>query len=509
MNTYNVLTKESISFYRIERLDPFLNLTVSEISEILGVRSDCTSITRELSKRFLDNSNFRSIRRSATGTIKESIPLDNINFISILEEEFNDSNLKTRFDQGFHFLIYDHIDGIIILKYSFFWSPTDKFIQENVYKFWLEVKSVVSEGVKIERVKSGNKYINRNNLPKASNNPILHVRPKAQDSSDTTPLPKGGEITKQAYWINNTYLRRLILDFEQIAQNEDDFVSKSATREVVTDKNLKTASLSYYRKRLMEYSELRNIYEIEEYKTQIDLYAYNQEIKNILQREYQLRYGYYINKGFSNVSEAIIYDIKNLDYLDLNTHIYRNFSAFQNIILNLNSTLEIIEIEEGLFITRKNLTKGGITSKDIQEYIKEIIDYAGNKEAYFNIALLKSNRIGLNFFRLGFDDIFYEDMLKKNPNIEHQTYKGNIIFTINTVKSSVITDLVSSHIIGSKEIYRYEILDMFRNNFKIDNFTQTDILYFQDFKRGIYYCQKMDMFFVNEERYLDTILRRI
>ena len=64
-------------------------------------------------------------------------------------------------------------------------------------------------GVHIWKDASGR---NRNNLPKASESRVAHVRPHGKDSMDTAPLPTGGSMTKQCFWLNNRYVREQIED---------------------------------------------------------------------------------------------------------------------------------------------------------------------------------------------------------------------------------------------------------------------------------------------------------
>ena len=64
------------------------------------------------------------------------------------------------------------------------------------------------------------KKIIKNNLPKKSDNPIIHIRPHAKKSAyklksgyivgnierDANELPNGEYMTTQSFWINNTYI---------------------------------------------------------------------------------------------------------------------------------------------------------------------------------------------------------------------------------------------------------------------------------------------------------------
>ena len=69
-------------------------------------------------------------------------------------------------------------------------------------KVWEETKQVLIKGLEINVV-NGKQY---NNFPKASNNPVSHVRPHAQNSNDTYELPDGRRYPKQCFWLNNTYI---------------------------------------------------------------------------------------------------------------------------------------------------------------------------------------------------------------------------------------------------------------------------------------------------------------
>jgi hypothetical protein len=80
---------------------------------------------------------------------------------------------------------------------------------------------VVSDGVIFTKVKQKNGTVIKNNLPKKDNNPIIHIRPHTQQTyyvfedgevfgkgklSDSDELPDGRRMTKQSFWLNNTYI---------------------------------------------------------------------------------------------------------------------------------------------------------------------------------------------------------------------------------------------------------------------------------------------------------------
>ena len=80
---------------------------------------------------------------------------------------------------------------------------------------WQRTKQVLQEGLQVRQVNG----VCRNNFPKASENPVCHVRPHAQNAQDTYELPDGRQYPKQCFWLNNTYIYQQIDDDIKVDQN--------------------------------------------------------------------------------------------------------------------------------------------------------------------------------------------------------------------------------------------------------------------------------------------------
>ena len=90
---------------------------------------------------------------------------------------------------------------------------------------WNLYRNKFKKGVnfKIEKQKD-EKIIVRNDLPKKSETKIFHLRPHARKSKyvingieygngkckDTDELPNGDKMTKQSFWLNNSYIIKII-----------------------------------------------------------------------------------------------------------------------------------------------------------------------------------------------------------------------------------------------------------------------------------------------------------
>ena len=81
-------------------------------------------------------------------------------------------------------------------------------LEGNVKLVWEKTQRVIREGLQIEK-KNGKNY---NNFPKASENPVCHVRPHARNAKDTYELPDGRQYPKQCFWLNNSYILSQLQD---------------------------------------------------------------------------------------------------------------------------------------------------------------------------------------------------------------------------------------------------------------------------------------------------------
>lgn len=102
------------------------------------------------------------------------------------------------------------------IGYFSYWKPSSKELELIGYE-WSFTKKVITEGVKVERVKFGNTYRNNNNLPKQSETNFIHLRPHAKNSYDFDleylEYTDGNvEITKQSFWLNKKYINLLLKD---------------------------------------------------------------------------------------------------------------------------------------------------------------------------------------------------------------------------------------------------------------------------------------------------------
>lgn len=121
-------------------------------------------------------------------------------------------------------------DGEIIFKGSKLWAMSEEDI-ELAKRDWLEIRHILKEGVQFSRVKRANGERTENNFPGMASASRVHLRPHAQKSfyvdadgnswgngrlSDSVKLPDGRRMTRQSYWLKNTFVRDIVKDLVDV-----------------------------------------------------------------------------------------------------------------------------------------------------------------------------------------------------------------------------------------------------------------------------------------------------
>ena len=116
-------------------------------------------------------------------------------------------------------VFWEEQDGNVF-KGSQIWGMPDDDV-EVVHSAWNKLKKIVRNGVMLQPKRHGSGVMIKNNLPSTTDNGVFHVRPHANRGfyvlnggntfgngtiADTDVLPDGRRLTKQAYWLNRSYI---------------------------------------------------------------------------------------------------------------------------------------------------------------------------------------------------------------------------------------------------------------------------------------------------------------
>ncbi|MFC4799433.1 Sau3AI family type II restriction endonuclease [Neobacillus sp. GCM10023253] len=207
--------KAIASELNIEHNSKFKSFVPSLVSALLGIRGTRLDDIEEFAKA---NIQFKTIRLEPNGKPEQHMSFENINFDQWVNESWDESYIRQRFQETkFLFVVFEfketkkeNPDRDLYLKGIKLWNMPYNTIESEIRQLWEEINKVVKAGVNIEFKKHGKKLVETNNLPKIGFNGVTHVRPKGADGSDKVTLPNGQRITKQCYWLNNTYIAEVV-----------------------------------------------------------------------------------------------------------------------------------------------------------------------------------------------------------------------------------------------------------------------------------------------------------
>lgn len=217
------LENRTFEDFIIEKVSPYFGKTQSELKRILGVSSTAKNLNELLLAKMLgvdgkisNSSEFKkanivpkTIRIQRNGSITECMSFPKFDFIKLSQEStWEESELYNYLaPKKFLFVIFQQNEhGEYVFNRVQFWNISNDDLDE-VGRVWARTVQTIREGVILMQTARGV----RNNLPKVTESAVAHVRPHGRDGSDKAPLPDGRMMTKQCFWLNNSFIKKQIL----------------------------------------------------------------------------------------------------------------------------------------------------------------------------------------------------------------------------------------------------------------------------------------------------------
>lgn len=218
-----------------DKIDEFVGMTDEELCELfdrpcnnnksqwvdlsfrmLGIKSNKA---KEFQKAQI---NVKAIRLEENGKMRENSSLPNIVFKDLVQQEWEKSDLFNYFNENkFLFVVFRKSGDHYVLKGAQLWNMPFQDLMTDVKDGWERVKATVINGVELVPEQRKNGVVIKNNLLKQTENRIIHVRPHTSKTyaqledgavyakgtiANSDELPDGRRMTKQSFWLNNTYV---------------------------------------------------------------------------------------------------------------------------------------------------------------------------------------------------------------------------------------------------------------------------------------------------------------
>lgn len=138
---------------------------------------------------------------------KESMSFEQINYDEIINESWEDSNIRSKFESKKHLWVIfkalvpykkqsDLALDNIIFDQCIIWNMPFTNLEGPYRKLWEDTVSKIKK----------NEF---DNFIKSKDNPVGHIRPKANNSKDKVMF-QGRKVPKKAFWLNASYIAEQI-----------------------------------------------------------------------------------------------------------------------------------------------------------------------------------------------------------------------------------------------------------------------------------------------------------
>jgi DNA mismatch repair protein MutH len=229
-----VAEERSIEEVVQDKFSPFIGKTIDDLVDILDLddldkksKRFHSSIVTNLTKKIFDVPRNKKIEdyieefRKSEVKIKtvrldkrdrpcEDTSLPAFDYIEIYNGSWRESSLKEQIERKYLFVFfqYDQNEHLILKKVRF-WNMDLKG-RQAAQKIWLDLKKLVTKGNLVRKIKKNGSRSTYFPSIKTFN---IHIRPHAQNSDDTHPLPVQDrttglmDYTKHSFWFNKDYIR--------------------------------------------------------------------------------------------------------------------------------------------------------------------------------------------------------------------------------------------------------------------------------------------------------------
>jgi DNA mismatch repair protein MutH len=196
------------------RFAPYLGMSIEELSAKLKHHKrgkNHKNFHREIATRILAGGGssvselvksgieMKTVRLKKNGKPRESMSFPAFNFLEIGTEVWEESSFFEKIERKFLFIVFKlGADGVERLEKAGYWNMpyADRLEAERV---WRDTQARVA--------------INAHDLPGMTESHVAHVRPKAKNGNDKGLTPQGDMRTKQCFWLNASYIAKVITTF--------------------------------------------------------------------------------------------------------------------------------------------------------------------------------------------------------------------------------------------------------------------------------------------------------
>ncbi len=169
------------------------------------------------------------------------------------------------------------------------------------------------------------------------------------------------------------------------------------------------------------------------------------------------------------------------------------------VLYELQKNLDLIEFEKYQFISIKRFEKMGITKERLYRFINKFLDYT--KEKFFTIHSIKETGFYDELFELGFEDYFYNSLIKIHDSLSFRRCGGTVLFIIE--KKKELRDFIVYIVEKYKSIDIYDLIELLDKKYAISlEKSKVNALICET---SLYYSKIMERVYIDYDVYFEEV----
>ncbi|TCI33868.1 hypothetical protein EVJ29_13350 [Exiguobacterium sp. SH4S7] len=402
----------------------------------------------------------KSVNLNKKGKSKQNTVLEEIDFLSWMHGGWEDSLIR-RYLGGttFLFMVFgENENGDVFFLGAMTWKMPISDV-EGLRPYWAEVTDILREGVVFKQERQKNKTINRNNLPGQAANSMIHIRPKANDKNHVTLLPDGQTITKQGLWLNASFVTKIVSPLYDLHVDDLRDMRDMVPRDHEIEEKV--------------FADLKRILDEDAYTPESFVKACRsvvpgfgiEDINGAMVEDlgYKIASPYILNKKYGDSRHYIEHVVLGGDYFRMEDTPILTHPYAERMMTKMRDGWRLIELQEGFFITEKLLARAGLTMAMMERYRDAVFEKMVVGK-FYNIQRMMALVEGHQIDEYGFDDSFYEGVLRRPGKIAHLRIGQRILF-IKGMIQDMRRHLVESLMEGDRVVRIDDIEERFASTY--------------------------------------------
>lgn len=270
------------------------------------------------------------------------------------------------------------------------------------------------------------------------------------------------------------------IDYEELSNDEKEILTEILKCDIM--------SLSVVRQRLVEILPNTDLEKINNYNLHKLGYKISVELV------FSTKYGSFEQLIKNTILSQEIIDLVNDDMLLKN-------QVFYNLLWQSKSSYQIIEFSNKKFIHIKKLEALGISKDNLLEFSQSAKNFANGK--YFTVHSLKNHGFNHELFQLGFDDYFYESVLRYSPLLKFFLVGVGSSLVFNESENPNIRNMLEVIIMNNGSMDIYDMLGYLKNEYGIN----TEKYKLAEWVResNLYYSDTMEKIYTDYDEFFEEI----